>query len=604
MRAGHRARGEAATIPGRGRAALGSACNRGLSGGFSCSRDGSRPSTQIARERGTIPVVYWIVRAILQPFFHAYFRLRRIGIDHIPAEGPVLLAANHRSFSDPFLIGTCLRRPLHFVAKVELFEKRWQAWILLALGAFPIRRGESDEQAMETARIILERGGAVGHLPRGHPRAPRAARPSRARGVGRLALETGAPVVPVAITGTEDIRRGWRIRPRRVTVRCGQRDDLPAAARRHAQRGAGPRGHAARVVVRLLAVGVARRHAAACATPSWSAPAAGAPPSRCCWRAAARRSSSRAGRPSRRPSCAPARTNVALPARRRAAGGRRADDRGRGRPLTAPTSSAWPSPRSALPRRARLRSGDRLPRGPRRPGAEQGPASGPTATLPESSFVRSAPGRGRSHASAAPGTRWRPSQRGAALVVGSQDRDFRGAARERASRAAASTATISADLVGVELAGVAKNAAALAAAAALPGGANAAGAAAGPHLRRVPRARAARAARSARDLHRPGRHGRPRRDRAGRAPAATGAPARCWRGGVSPDEIQSGSARCPRRSGWCPRWPARWTRRASGRRPRTELAALVEGRMSRRALDRAGRPARRRARGPPERPRR
>ena len=91
---------------------------------------------RIARERGTIPVVYWIARAILQLFFHAYFRLRRIGIDHVPAEGPVLLAANHRSFSDPFFIGTCIGRPLHFVAKVELFEKRWQAWILLALGAF------------------------------------------------------------------------------------------------------------------------------------------------------------------------------------------------------------------------------------------------------------------------------------------------------------------------------------------------------------------------------------------------------------------------------------------------------------------------------------
>jgi glycerol-3-phosphate dehydrogenase (NAD(P)+) len=175
----------------------------------------------LAREKGVNPVVYWIVRGILQPFFRVYFRLRRIRTDHIPSEGPVLLASNHRSFSDPFMIGICLGRPLRFVAKVELFEKRWQAWLLLALGAFPIRRGESDEDAMETARVILERGGAVGIFPEGTRVRPGPLEEPK-RGIGRLALETGAPVVPVSIIGTEDIRKAWRIRPRRVTVRCGR----------------------------------------------------------------------------------------------------------------------------------------------------------------------------------------------------------------------------------------------------------------------------------------------------------------------------------------------------------------------------------------------
>jgi 1-acyl-sn-glycerol-3-phosphate acyltransferase len=181
---------------------------------------------ELAREKGANPVAYWVVRAILQPFFHVYFRLRRNGIEHIPADGPVLLASNHRSFSDPFMIGTCLGRPLRFVAKVELFEKRWQARLLLALGAFPIRRGESDELAMETARQILEQGGAVGMFPEGtRVRPGPLAQPKR--GIGRLALETGAPVVPVAIIGTEDIRKGWRIRPRSVTIRCGRALNFP-----------------------------------------------------------------------------------------------------------------------------------------------------------------------------------------------------------------------------------------------------------------------------------------------------------------------------------------------------------------------------------------
>jgi glycerol-3-phosphate dehydrogenase (NAD(P)+) len=181
---------------------------------------------QVARERGVNPIVYWIVRAILQPFFHLYFRIGRVGREHIPTHGPVLLVANHRSFSDPFLIGICLRRPLRFMAKKELFDKRWKARILLALGAFPVNRGESDELAMETARIILEGGGAVGIFPEGTRVRPGPLGQPK-RGAGRLALETGAPIVPVAISGSEDIRRGWLIRPRKVRVRCGRRLTFP-----------------------------------------------------------------------------------------------------------------------------------------------------------------------------------------------------------------------------------------------------------------------------------------------------------------------------------------------------------------------------------------
>jgi glycerol-3-phosphate dehydrogenase (NAD(P)+) len=175
----------------------------------------------IARERGPIKPVYWVVRLILQPFFHTYLRLRRIGLEHIPKDGPVLLAANHRSFSDPFMIACCVGRPLRFVAKIELFDKRWKAWILLALGAIPIRRGESDKDAMETARVLLERGGAVGIFPEGTRVRPGPLGEPR-RGIGRLVLETGAPVVPIAIKGTERARRGWRIRPVRVDLRCGR----------------------------------------------------------------------------------------------------------------------------------------------------------------------------------------------------------------------------------------------------------------------------------------------------------------------------------------------------------------------------------------------
>ncbi len=92
------------------------------------------------------------------------------------------------------MIGCCLRRPIYFVAKKELFDNRLQGWFLNCLGAFPIRRGESDEESVATALALLERGEAVRDLPRGHPHPLRPARHPPKRGVGRLALESGAPV--------------------------------------------------------------------------------------------------------------------------------------------------------------------------------------------------------------------------------------------------------------------------------------------------------------------------------------------------------------------------------------------------------------------------
>jgi 1-acyl-sn-glycerol-3-phosphate acyltransferase len=175
-------------------------------------------------------VIYLLARIFMTPFFLVYFRYARTGREHARLKGGVIVASNHRSFLDPFAIGGCLpwRRPMNYVAKVELFERRWQAWILSRLGAFPIRRGESDEESMETARLIVERGGAVCIFPEG-TRTRRGTLRNPHRGVGRLALQTGAPVIPTAVLGTEHVRRGWRIRPRKVKVRLGRAMTFPRA---------------------------------------------------------------------------------------------------------------------------------------------------------------------------------------------------------------------------------------------------------------------------------------------------------------------------------------------------------------------------------------
>ncbi len=179
--------------------------------------------------RGVNLPLYLLVRAVLVPFFRVYLRLQGVGGEEVPRSGPLLLAANHRSFLDPFVIGALLKRPVYYLAKRELFERRWQAWVLGSLGAFPIDRGYSDQEAMATAKEILAGGECVLIFPEG-TRIRRGPLGATRRGVGRLALETGVPVIPVAVIGTDQVRRGWRVRPRRVRVRFGRITRLPRTA--------------------------------------------------------------------------------------------------------------------------------------------------------------------------------------------------------------------------------------------------------------------------------------------------------------------------------------------------------------------------------------
>jgi glycerol-3-phosphate dehydrogenase (NAD(P)+) len=187
---------------------------------------------EYTRKYGVNWLMYVLARLVLQPFFFVWFRLSRGGREHARVRGALIVAANHRSFLDPFVIGASLpwRKPICYVAKRELFEKRWQGWLLSRCGAFPIRRGESDEEAMTTARMVLERGGTICIFPEGtRIRSGSLATPKR--GVGRLALQTGAPVVPVAIYGSDRVRRGWRIHPRKVKLRMGRAMTFPRAER-------------------------------------------------------------------------------------------------------------------------------------------------------------------------------------------------------------------------------------------------------------------------------------------------------------------------------------------------------------------------------------
>jgi glycerol-3-phosphate dehydrogenase (NAD(P)+) len=423
-----------------------------------------------ARNKGVNPFVYWIVRALFQPFFHIYFRMSRIGREHIPADGPVIFAANHRSFLDPFVIACMSRRPLYYVAKKELFAKPLTAWFLNSLGAFPIDRGHADQDAMSTAREILERGDAVLIFPEGTRIRPGTLGTPK-RGVGRLALETGAPVVPVAVIGTENIRRGWRIRPHKVSIRAGAPLRFPKVAEPSPQ----------------LAQAVTER-IWPCVMLQWEW-LGGLPPIR-------RAAVIGAGSWGTGLAVALARAGVEVDLGTRTAeqattlNATRVNDRylpGETLPETINVVRCadlelgrhdlvvLAVPARALPE-AIAAHGAQIPQRAGLLVAAKGLVA-PHGTTP-SAFVSE-----RTHARAiaalgGPAHAADALDHGAALVVASADRGFRRQLTDLLNKAGL-YAEKSSDMVGVELAGAAKNAAALAAATAAPAGPNAVGAAAG-----------------------------------------------------------------------------------------------------------------------------
>jgi 1-acyl-sn-glycerol-3-phosphate acyltransferase len=176
---------------------------------------------RLARERGVSPRLYAVIRAVLAAFMRVWFRLRIEGAERIPSDGAAVIAPNHKSFWDSFFIAVATRRHLRFMGKSELFAGR-RGRLFVRLGAFPVRRGESDAAALETAREILRQGGLLALFPEGTRIRDPSALGAPKRGAARLAIEAGAPLIPAAITGTEKLFAGPFPKPRRVQVAFGE----------------------------------------------------------------------------------------------------------------------------------------------------------------------------------------------------------------------------------------------------------------------------------------------------------------------------------------------------------------------------------------------
>ena len=173
-----------------------------------------------ARRRGP-SFVYDVVRVISSLYGWTLLRARSVGAQNVPETGPAILAPNHFSYMDHFLIGMFIRRKVRFMAKSQLFTPVAR-WIYLQGGVFPVRRGARDEDAFITAEAILDASGVVAMYPEGGRSRTGELQEHAKPGIGRLALQSGAPVVPIAILGSARIRNWKRLRFPSVRVQYGE----------------------------------------------------------------------------------------------------------------------------------------------------------------------------------------------------------------------------------------------------------------------------------------------------------------------------------------------------------------------------------------------
>jgi 1-acyl-sn-glycerol-3-phosphate acyltransferase len=164
---------------------------------------------------------YELTRILTSLYAYTFLRARAISSEKVPGSGAVILAPNHFSFMDHFLMGCYIRRKVRFMAKSQLFKPGPMQFIYTHGGVFPVRRGARDEETFITAETILARGAAITmYCEGGRSRTGKVAEQAK-RGIGRLALETGAPVVPIAIHGSSHIRNWKRLQFPKTTVQYG-----------------------------------------------------------------------------------------------------------------------------------------------------------------------------------------------------------------------------------------------------------------------------------------------------------------------------------------------------------------------------------------------
>lgn len=160
--------------------------------------------------------------SIISPMFHTYFRGKIYGVENVPLSGPLVIVSNHASYFDPLIIASCVRRPVAYMAKEELFKIPVLATAIKVYGAYPVSRGNTDRSAIRSALECLDNGWAVGVFLEG-TRTPDGRITDPKRGAVLLAAKAKVPLLPVSLWGSEEIlEKGSPIpRPVPLTIRIG-----------------------------------------------------------------------------------------------------------------------------------------------------------------------------------------------------------------------------------------------------------------------------------------------------------------------------------------------------------------------------------------------
>ncbi len=165
--------------------------------------------------------MYDIVRVLTTIYAWVFFRTTCVDSRNVPTSGPLIFAPNHFSNIDHFFLGLATRRKVQFMAKSQLY-KGWFAFVMKRGGVFPVRRGHRDEQSVGVALSILDRGGTICmYCEGGRSRTGKLAQGAKA-GIGRIALQSGAVVVPAAIHGSQKVRNWKRLQFPKVDVLYGE----------------------------------------------------------------------------------------------------------------------------------------------------------------------------------------------------------------------------------------------------------------------------------------------------------------------------------------------------------------------------------------------
>lgn len=176
-----------------------------------------KPEKNLYEPYNIPPLIYHTLRWIVIFILSITLRVRLRGRYNIPTSGPFILASNHLAWTDIPLLVCHLPRKVVYMAKEEYFNSRL-AWLVRFLGAFPVKRGEADRQALRTGETQLKQGNILGIFPEGTRSRTRMLAKGHA-GLGLIALRTGAPVIPTAIWGSEHALKKFGAR---VTIVYGE----------------------------------------------------------------------------------------------------------------------------------------------------------------------------------------------------------------------------------------------------------------------------------------------------------------------------------------------------------------------------------------------